>query len=218
MQALLRYAAWTAGVFIIAGAVFALSERQFLTRYITHSGDPLVLPVSWYNPVDSVNGNQWDDIMQATEAQRTIPETVLSEIAAFAEGQDSEGLIVVHNGAIQLEAYWDGADRETRFNPQSMSKTVLGMIMGIAIDEGHIKSVDDPVGKYIEEWANDPRGAATIRQALWMSAGLEQMADSYEIRLFSRGVWYNFGDDFTGMMLDLKQVDPPGSKFEYNNE
>ena len=44
------------------------------------------------------------------------------------------------------------------------------------------------------------------------------MADSYEISLFSRGVWYNFGDDFNGMILDLQQIDPPGTKFEYNNE
>ena len=218
MQTVLKYAAWTAGTIIVIGAVFALSERQLLTRYITHTGDILALPVSWYTPVDTVAGDQKDDLPAAQDAERTIPEAVLKEISAFAEDQNSQGLIVVHNGVLQLEEYWDGAGRGTLFNPQSMSKTVLGMIVGIAIDEGQIGSVDDPVGKYIEEWRDDPRGAATIRQTLWMAAGLEQMSDSYEISLFSKGAKYNFGDDFIGMILDLKQVDPPGTKFEYNNE
>lgn len=218
MQTLLRYGAWAAVLFFVVGGIFAVSERQFLARYITHEGDPLVLPISWYSPVERVTGNSQDDLFATWPVERTIPTTVLEDISAFAEEQDSQGLIVVHNGAIQLESYWNGADRNTQFNPQSMSKTVLGMVMGIAIDEGHIDSVDDPVGKYIEEWSDDPRGSATLRQTLWMAAGLEQMADSYEISLFSRGVWYNFGDDFNGMILDLKQVDPPGTKFDYNNE
>ena len=44
------------------------------------------------------------------------------------------------------------------------------------------------------------------------------MATSYENSFFSRGTRYNFGDDFDGMILKLKQADPPGSRFEYNNE
>ena len=218
MRSIVKYAAWTAGGLVIAGAIFALSERQFLTRYLTRADDPLVMPVSWFQPADPVKGERRDDLPVASEAMRTIPEDVLSDIATYAEAQNSQGLIVVHNGAIQLESYWDGADRDTLFNPQSMSKTVLAMLLGIAVEDGHIESLDDPVGKYIREWASKPQGTATIRQALWMAAGLEQMSNSYEIRLFSRGVWYNFGDDFEGMILDLKQVDPPGTKFEYNNE
>ena len=218
MRSLVKYAAWTMGGLIILGTIFALSERQFLTRYMTRASDPLVMPVSWFSPKDPVRGDQQDDLRLAKEAERSVPDTVLSEISAFAEEQNSQGLIVIHDGLIQLEAYWDGADRSTLFNPQSMSKTVLAMIMGIAINEGHIASLDDPVGRYIEEWSDRPQGTATIRQTLWMAAGLEQMSSSYEIELFSRGVWYNFGDDFEGMILDLRQVTPPGTKFEYNNE
>ena len=218
MQTVLRFSFWTAGLFIVAGVIFALSERQFLTRYFTRAEDPLVMPVAWFTPKDLVKGDHRDNIELATGAEKTIPDSVLKEIDAYAVEQNSQGLIVVHNGLIQLESYWEGANRDTLFNPQSMSKTVLAMLMGIAVDEGHIESLDDPIGKYIKEWSDRPQGTATIRHALWMAAGLEQMSGSYEIELFSRGVWYNFGDDFEGMILDLKQVDPPGTKFEYNNE
>lgn len=203
---------------LIAFGATAINERAFLKRYFTYAGDPLVLPISWYEPLETVPGTQNDSLPVATAAQRTISTQALEEAATYAEEQGSQALIVIHQGVIQLEHYWKGADRDTRFNPQSMSKSVLGMLIGIAVDEGHIDSIDDPVGKYVEEWRDDPRGEIKIEQALRMAGGLEQMSTSYDISLFTRGSWYNFGDDFNSMLLDLKQVDPPGTKFEYNNE
>lgn len=208
----------TAGILLI-GLLLAFSERVFLERIISMgSHDPVTLPVEWYAPKEPVPGNPNDSLPLAAASDRTLPEDVLADIATYAEAQGSQSLIVLHNGAIQLERYWGDSDRETWFNPQSMSKSVLGLLMGIAIADGDIESVTDPIGKYIEEWRDDPRGAATIEQTLRMSAGLEQMTESYDFDLFSRGTRYNFGEDFTGMILDLKQVDPPGTVFDYNNE
>jgi len=218
MKKFLRYAAWIAVVVAIAGSIVAFSERKLLSRYITHSGDPLTVPQSWFDPVEVVKGNKRDNILPEKLQASIIPENIVDEVTAYAEGQGSQGLIVMHNEAIQVEEYWGGANRETLFNPQSMSKTVLAMLLGVAIEEGHIESVDDPIGIYIEEWGQDNRGSSTIRQALWMSLGLEQMSTSYDINLRNRGVWYNFGDDFDGMILDLEQVTPAGSEYEYNNE
>ena len=206
------------GAFTLAGLVLAVNERQFIRRYLTFSGDPMMVPLAWYQPREPVVGRVNDDLAVAAPAQRTIDPEALAAAVGFAGEQNSQALIVLHRGVVQLEQYWQDADRDTRFNPQSMSKSVLGLLMGIAINEGHIESVDDPVSRYIDEWADDPRGAITIRQALGMAAGLEQMASSYENSLFSRGTRYNFGDDFDAMILDLALVDPPGSRFDYNNE
>lgn len=203
---------------LIAVAAAAVNERAFLKRYFTYSGDPLVLPMSWYEPLDPIKGNADDSLPDAGMGQLTISQRALDEVATYAEEQGSQALIVIHKGVVQLEQYWNGADRNTRFNPQSMSKSVLGLLMGIAIEDGHISSINDPVGQYVEEWQDDPRGKIEIEQALRMAGGLEQMSTSYEISLYTRGSWYNFGDDFNGMLLDLEQVDPPGEKFEYNNE
>jgi CubicO group peptidase (beta-lactamase class C family) len=202
----------------VAGLALAVNERQFIRRYLTFAGDPMLVPMTWYQPTETVAGRVNDDLLLATAEQLSIDPAALEQAAQFAAQQNSQALIVLHRGVIQLERYWQGADRNTRFNPQSMSKSVLGLLMGIAINEGFIESVDDPVGDYIHEWADDPRGAMTIRQVLGMAGGLEQMAASYENSLFSRGTRYNFGDDFDSMILDLELVDPPGSRFEYNNE
>jgi CubicO group peptidase (beta-lactamase class C family) len=51
-----------------------------------------------------------------------------------------------------------------------------------------------------------------------MSAGLEQMAQSLELSIFNRAVRHHLGTNFDEMALELKQVDPPGTKYEYNNE
>jgi CubicO group peptidase (beta-lactamase class C family) len=201
---------------ILAGAIW---ERAYIERIITFSGYNLVtLPVDWYTPQETVQGDQEDSLPIAAEDDRAIPDTVLRDITQFAEEQGSLSLIVLYKGEIQLEQYWEDANRNTKFNPQSMSKSVLALLMGIAIDEGFIDSVNDPIGKYVEEWRDDPRGAATIEQTLRMTAGLEQMANTYETNIFSRATRYNMGSDFDSMIFDLKQVDQPGTKFDYNNE
>jgi CubicO group peptidase (beta-lactamase class C family) len=126
-------------------------------------------------------------------------------------------LIVVRHGRIELERYWPGYDRDTLFNPQSMSKTVVAMAVGIAIADGAIGTVDDPIGRYLDEWRNDPRGAITVRNLLNMSGGLAQIAPDYRPVPWSGGVRQHFGTDFNGPILGLALVDPPGTRFDYNN-
>ncbi len=205
-------------LFVILTAV--IWERAYIERAIRFSGyDILTLPIDWYTPQEIVPGNQEDSLATAAEDDRAIPDTVLRDVAQFAEEQGSLSLTILYKGEIQLEQYWEDANRNTKFNPQSMPKSVLALLMGIAIDEGFIESVNDPIGKYIEEWRNDPRGTATIEQTLRMTAGLEQMVESYDANiLFSRAARYLMGPDFDSMIFDLKQVDPPGTRFDYNNE
>lgn len=210
--------ALTATILFVGIVALVATQRTYLLRYLTYTGDPLTLPVSWYAPVEPVAGDKTDDIPVAADSDRTINQNALEQIAEYAKAQNSQSLIVVHKGAIQLERYWGSAGRDTIFNPQSMAKSVLGLLVGIALEEGALESVTDPIGNYIAEWRDDPRGAATLQQTLWMSAGLEQMAASYEVTFWDRGSRYSFGDDFNEMIFDLKLIDPPGTKWDYNNE
>ncbi|QUL36977.1 serine hydrolase [Erythrobacter sp. JK5] len=149
-----------------------------------------------------------------------ISSTALAAAASWAETQNSTALLVARDGDLAFERYWQGTGRDTRFNPQSMSKTVLAMLVGIAIDKGVIGSVDDPIGRYVTEWAREPRGAITLRQMLWMSAGLEQGDDGYgyEITPENPIVRHSLGSDFTRLLLSLEPVGAPGETFDYNNQ
>ena len=218
MNRIKTYALLGSGIFLLLGAGFALNERVFLTRYLTYEGDPLALPLSWYDPLETVRGARQDDLPIAGAQDRRISSAVLEAATEYSAAQGSQSLIIVHEGVIQVEQYWGDTARETRFNPQSMSKVLVALLTGIAIDEGHITSVDDPLSLYIDEWRDDPRGTATLKQTLQMTAGLEQLLTSYEVSPFGRGGRYAFGDDYMAEVLDLKQKDTPGTTFEYNND
>ena len=222
-----------AGLVLLAAVLFSglassddphpqLAEPLFVERFESFRDagyDPLTTPVEWYRPTETVRGATVVPRVPDTvsPAMRTLSSTALEAAAAYADTQNSTALLVWHDGALQFERYWRGAGRESFFNPQSMAKSLLGMVVGIAIADGHIDSVDDPVGKYIAEWRNDPRGRITIEQLLQMSSGLAQISDSYDISLDNPAVYQHFGTDFIAPILELPQADPPGSRWDYNN-
>jgi len=82
------------------------------------------------------------------------------------------GLLVIKDGVILAERY--GYDRKPaeRFHSYSMAKTVVGMLMGIAISEGKIASIDDLAEKYVPELKGHPYGQTTLRDLLTMSSGV----------------------------------------------
>ena len=181
--------------------------------------EPLTIPVDWYDPVAPVQGDP-RPIVQASAAEAGIAPTALAAAAGWAEQQNSTALIVARDGKLVFERYWQGSGRDTRFNPQSMSKTVLALLTGIAIARGEIGSVDDPVGRYIPEWQGDARGAITVQQMLWMASGLEQgdAGMGYKVSRENPIVRHSLGSDFTRLLLSLKPVAAPGTTFDYNNQ
>ena len=198
------------------------SEPLFQQRFESFKAegyDPLTTPVEWYRPTEAVTGQGPVPLgPQAVPPEnRTVSSTSIKAAAAYAEKQNSTALLVWHAGSLQYEQYWQGRGRESFFNPQSMSKTVAALMTGIALRDGYIGSVEDPVGNYIAEWTDDPRGRITLRQLLQMSAGLAQLSDSYEISLDNPAVYQHFGTDFVSPILGLHQADAPGTRWDYNN-
>jgi CubicO group peptidase (beta-lactamase class C family) len=209
---------WLLMVAVAALLAWSSSEWLFLKRYssfVLNGYDAHTAPIDWYEPLYPLVHGTGRPLPAL--AQPTIPISLLADIEAYAEAQDSMALIVVRNGKVELERYWPGHDRESLFNPQSMSKTVLAMAVGIALADGSIESVDTPIGRYLDAWRDDPRGEITVRNLLQMSGGLAQISADYRPVPWSRGVWQHFGTDFDGPILDLELVDAPGTRFDYNN-
>jgi len=203
---------------VSAQALQELFQQRF-DSFKSSGYDPLTTPPEWYRPTEQVRGLSSVPIAESPVAPGELGVSVsaLKAAAAYAEAQNSTALLVWQAGDLQLEQYWQGQGRESFFNPQSMSKTVLALMTGIALRDGYLNSVDDAVGDYIEEWAQDPRGQITVRQLLQMSGGLAQISDSYEISLDNPAVYQHFGTDFVAPILALPQADPPGSRWDYNN-
>jgi CubicO group peptidase (beta-lactamase class C family) len=81
--------------------------------------------------------------------------------------------------------------------------------------DGAIQSVDDPVGNYIEEWKDDPRGQITLRQVMMMTSGLHNYG--FGLNPFSNSFRWLFAGDTTPIILDTPLDGKPGTVFDYND-
>ncbi|ANU06379.1 serine hydrolase domain-containing protein [Paraurantiacibacter namhicola] len=195
-----------------------LLERRW-ESLIAGGYEPLTIPVDWYDPLALVKGAPAPFAVPAAD-QSTIAPTALAAAAAWAEAQNSTALIVAVDGTPVFERYWQGSGRDTRFNPQSMSKTVTALLVGTAIARGEIASVDQPVETWLTEWRGQPRGRITLRQMLHMASGLEQgdAGMGYAISLDNPVVRHSLGSDNNALPLSLQPVGPAGERFDYNNQ
>ena len=143
--------------------------------------------------------------------------SIASLQAALDYGQEtgSDALIVWRDGRIQLEHYYEGADENTLTSTQSMHKSVVALLVGVAIAEGHIGSADDPVSLYLPEWAEDERAGITIRQALWQSSGID--FPTFAFGSLGPMMGLLIGQDMRPITFKQLAVEPPATNFEYNS-
>src|SRR5918997_1960804 len=92
----------------------------------------------------------------------------------------------------------------------STTKSVTGLLVGMLVDDGKIKSIDEPVCAYLKEWCEGSKGRVTLRHLLTMTSGLPDLHGA------SHGVGYE-GDKNT-YVLGLPLAREPGTKWTYSNE
>lgn len=142
-----------------------------------------------------------------------------AELDAFIASQNIAGLIVLQDGKIRLERYARGYGREGRWTSFSVAKSFTSTLVGAAIKDGYIKSVDEPVTKYIPELAGSGYDGVTIAQLLTMTSGVKWNEDytdakSDVARMFLEPV--PVGEDPTVYyMKKLPRETAPGSKWVY---
>ena len=87
------------------------------------------------------------------------------------------GLIVIRDGVILYESYDFGNDETTKWVSFSVTKSVTSMLLGAAIKDGHIKSVEDKVTIYLPQLLNSNYKDVSIKQVLQMSSGIDWNED-----------------------------------------
>ena len=90
---------------------------------------------------------------------------------AFGPGMLTQSLLIVRHGALVAEWYEPGASGEDWVTSWSMAKSIAATLIIIAIQDGLIPSLDEPMVSYIPEWAGSEREAVTLRHVLAMSSG-----------------------------------------------
>ncbi|MED5269821.1 MAG: serine hydrolase, partial [Pseudomonadota bacterium] len=145
---------------------------------------------------------------------KNISDESIEEAIEFSRSMDSHALLIYHNDEIILEKYFNDYNAETISDTQSMHKTVLAMMIGIAIDEGIIESVNESASKYLTEWKDDSRKLITIKHLLQQSSGLDY--PEFSFHPLSEFNQLMLGEDVTKMTLLQTAYRKPNELFEYN--
>ncbi len=197
---------------VLAGAALYATDPLFFKRYVTAPQAMDMAALDWRSPQAEVPGEKV--AIPEGEPEGIAEEAVASAID-YAEQQDSYAFLVYHQGKLVVERYSAGHGPESRFDSSSMHKSVLGLLLGAAIEDGHIDSLDDPVGDYLTAWSEDPRGEITLRQLATMSSGLELAP--LGLSPLSKGLHLMLSSDIRSTALSLQSAEPPGSAFAYQN-
>jgi CubicO group peptidase (beta-lactamase class C family) len=137
------------------------------------------------------------------------------DLAGFRAHNHVVGLLVVKDGEIVFEEYDQGNTRETRWMSFSIAKSVVSLLLGAAIRDGHIGSLDDPVTDYLPGLEGTSYEGVTLQNALQMASGVgwnEDYADPRSDVSTSRGT----AAERIRFLGARPRVAPPGERFNYN--
>jgi CubicO group peptidase (beta-lactamase class C family) len=111
---------------------------------------------------------------RALKRARSAPDLGLNSLLNdFLDANRNTGLLVLKGDTVVAERYQYGRTAQHRFASASMAKTVLGMLVGIAVHERKIASIEDRAEKYVPALKGHPYGQTSIRDLLTMSSGVE---------------------------------------------
>lgn len=133
----------------------------------------------------------------------------------YLQSLETRSFLVFKNDSLIFEKYWGDHKQSTVSNSFSAAKTVVSILIGIAADEGHIKSLDDPVADYLPEFSGNGKEKITIRHLLMMASGLDWEESSSDP--LSENAESYYGSDLWGLVHRQQVERAPGELFFYQS-
>jgi len=140
---------------------------------------------------------------------------IADEHLQVLEKFESIAFLIVKNDSLCFEKYWDGYGTQSLSNSFSMAKTFVGMLVGVAIQDGYIQSVNQPVSDFFPEYAQDSFNELTIKHLLTMSSGIN--FDEDYLNPFKFPAKANYGRELKALLAEYKRVQQPGVYYDYQS-
>jgi CubicO group peptidase (beta-lactamase class C family) len=131
----------------------------------------------------------------------------------YLEDNKTVAFLIIKNDTIQYEKYFKGYDKQSIVPSFSMAKSVTSILIGCAIDQGLIKSVDEPITNYIPELTKNGFEKVTIKHLLQMTSGIK-FNESY-VNPFGDAASFYYGRNLRKVIGKMKLKSEPGKRFEY---
>jgi CubicO group peptidase (beta-lactamase class C family) len=201
---------------VLASIVVLLTIGYILLPY--HARQALI---HWYPDIDDLH--LFDHhVVQRADSCGEWPLSVDYNTRSLAPDDDAYltrlgtvAYLVIRGDSILHEEYRDGWNATLTSNIFSATKSIVGLLVGIAWGEGKIRSLDDAVGEYLPDFAVGAKSRITVRHLLTMSSGLD-WDESYSSP-FSRTTRGYYGRDLRALVTELEAIEPPGLRFDYRS-
>jgi len=142
------------------------------------------------------------------------------DVDAYMAQQRSAALVILQDGKLRLERYGLGFDREGRWTSFSVAKSITSTLLGAAVRDGHIRSLDDKVSDYIVEMKGSAYDAVSIRQLLTMTSGVrwnENYGDPQsDVARFNNHRPEPGADALVSYLRQLPRAAPAGTRWNYS--
>ena len=143
--------------------------------------------------------------------KKEIPDSLMKVL----EDNHTIAFLVIQGGKIKYEHYWDGHGKDSLSGSFSAAKSMISLLIGIAIDEGKIKSVDQLVGDFIPSFKEGGKEKITLRNLLTMSSGTSWLEK--DKGYFSLNAMGYYGDDEQYVVDNYEFKEPAGVNWEYRS-
>ena len=141
----------------------------------------------------------------------TVSET--EKLQQWNTDLETVAFLIIKNDSIWFEKYFKGYGKDSKSNSFSMVKSMITAMLGKAISEGYIKSLDQPVGDFIPEFREGMAAQMTVGDLSSMASGTNW--DEAYYSPFSITTRAYFDDDLRKVIRGLKVVETPGQAFKY---
>ncbi len=147
------------------------------------------------------------------------PIKIATDVDAYMKAQRTAGLVIVQDGKVRLEKYGLGFDAKGKWTSFSVAKSFTSTMVGAAIKDGYIKSIEDKVSTYIPDLKGSAYDDVTIKQLLTMTSGVkwnEDYADpKSDVAMFNNHIPEKGVDVTVSYMRKLPREAPAGTKWVY---
>lgn len=228
MRRLIKWFGFVLAALVISAGILAFLYRDEIARLraVNNLFEPDVI-VENFRTMDKLFEYQvvrrGDDVWELPAGtQIALPETFAfgnnkMNTAEFLDYTNTTGLIVLHDGKVVFEEYYKGETPETRHISWSVAKSFTSALVGIAMQEGHIKDVQDPVTVYAPVLATSGYNNIPLKHVLQMSSGIgfnEDYADFFsDINRMGRTLALR--TPIIDFVCSLKSAGPSGVKHHY---
>ena len=171
------------------------------------------------NLVPSINPSSFESESLIKLPNSFVYESRSVDVNEYLDRTDVSALLILKDGKIRYENYWLTGGREVKWISMSVGKSFVSALIGIALDQGHIKSIQDPVTIYVPQLKDSAYDGVSIKDILQMSSGASWNEDygdpnsdiNRSVRIFALG---GSLDEFAASLTNENE---PGTFNRYNS-